>query len=137
MGKARKTAILKAFARVQKPFEQVPITDEMIRDYPILMHCRAIYANSRVEVHMYALETSIGGVMQVTMVRHGNLEPLTWEEIQRSLHEIFGPEVVAVEIYPSLQNQWETNNGLRVLWVLPGVYELPFGLEKPGAWGKP
>ena len=103
--KARKTAVLKSMARQWTPFEKVEITERMMLDYPLLMNCKAIYANSRMEVQMFAAETSIGGVMQVTFIRHGDIEQLTWEEIQRALHEIFGPEVVAVEVYPALQDE--------------------------------
>ena len=134
--KARKTAVLKSMARQWTPFEKVEITERMMLDYPLLMNCKAIYANSRMEVQMFAAETSIGGVMQVTFIRHGDIEQLTWEEIQRALHEIFGPEVVAVEVYPALVDEWQTKLHLRVLWVLPSTYSLPFGLEKIGAWGK-
>jgi len=137
MGKARKTALLKAFARQKTPFQQVEITEQMIHDYPLLMHCSAIFSNSRVEVHTFNLETAIGGVVQCTLIRHGDIAPLSWEEIQESIHEIFGPEVVAVEVYPSLESEWSTKLGLRVLWILPSTWQLPFGLHLPGAWGKP
>ena len=136
MTKVRKTALLKALGRTWTPFERVEITESMRSEYPLLMNCSAIYANSRMEVQMFAVDTSIGGVMQVTFVRHGDIEQLSWEEIQRAIHEIFGPEVVAVEVYPALQDEWVTNLHLRVLWVLPSTWQLPFGLEKIGAWGK-
>jgi len=136
MTKVRKTALLKAFGRQWTPFEQVTITPEMQQEYPLLINCMAIYANSRMEVQMFAVDSAIGGVMQVTFIRHGDIEQLTWEEIQRALHEIFGPEVVAVEVYPALQDEWVTKLHLRVLWVLPSTWELPFGLDKVGAWGK-
>lgn len=132
---ARKTAILKSLAREWTPFEQVPITDEMRKEHKLLRNCTSIFANSRFEVQLFAVETSIGGVMQMTIARHGQIEDATWEEIQRIVHEIFGPECVAVEIYPAYEHEWQTNTRVRIVWVLPSTYGLPFGLEKPGAWG--
>jgi hypothetical protein len=137
MTKTRKTAILKAYARRRTLFMQTTITDEMRQQYPHLAHCRAIYSNSRMEVQLFACESPIGGVMQTTLIRHGDIEKLSWQEIQDSLHEIFGPDAVAVEVYPAIVNEWQTKTGLRVLWVLPGTWELPFGLHLPNAWGKP
>ena len=132
----RKTALLKSFGRHWTPFEQVPITPEMIRDFPLLATCSGIYANSRIEAQLFTVESSIGGVCQCTMIRHGDIEPLSWEDIQRALHEIFGPEVVAVEVYPSIETEWQSKLNLRVLWILPATWTLPFGLHLPGAWGK-
>jgi len=132
----RKTALLKSFGRHWTNFESVPITPEMIADHPLLATCRAIYANSRYEVQMFAVETSIGGVMQVTAIRHGDIEPAPWEDLQRLIHEIFGPEVVAVEVYPALQDEWVSKLNLRVVWILPATWTLPFGLHLPTAWGR-
>jgi hypothetical protein len=136
MTKVRKTALLKAYGRQWTPFEKVEITSQMEQDYPLLINCMAIYANSRIECQLFKVETSIGGVVQATFIRHGDIEQLTWEDIQRALHEIFGPEVVAVEVYPALTDEWQTKLHLRVLWVLPSTYALPFGLGVKGAWGK-
>lgn len=135
--KVRKTALLKAYAKMWTAFEQVPITEQMRDDHPQLKHCLAIYANSRFECQIFAVGTSIGGVQQLVVCRHGDIAKIDWEELQRVVHELFGPEVTAVEVYPSIQHEWQTKTNARVLWVLPSTWELPFGLEKPGAWGKP
>jgi len=138
MGKAaRKTALLKAWAREPKPFERVEVTDEMRQEYPHLMHCSAIYANHKIEAQIFRLYTGIGGVWQVNMIRHGDIAPLSWEEIQAAVHELYGPEVTAVEIYPPIEYEWQTTLNLRVIWVLPHTWKLPFGLHVAGAWGKP
>lgn len=100
------------------------------------MNCHSIYANSRLEIQLFAVETSIGGVMQCTAHRHGDLAQPTYEEVQRAIHEIFGADTVAVEVYPKLKDEWKTNLALRVVWILPVTYELPFGLEKPNSWGR-
>ena len=138
MGKAaRKTALLKAYARQWTALEPVAITAEMRANWPLLKHCASVYANSRLEVHIYQLETEIGGVNQVTIVRHGQIEDVTWEDAQRAVHEIFGPEVTAVEIYPPYEYEWSTKLRIKVLWVLPYTWNLPVGLHFPNAWGKP
>ena len=109
----------------------------MITEHPLLMHCYAIYGNSRIEVQMFKIDTAIGGVMQTTFIRHGDIAPLTWEEIQDALHELFNPETVAVEVYPALADEWQAKTNIRVLWVLHSTWPLPFGLQMASAWGKP
>ena len=136
MKKPRNTALLRVCAKYWTKFEPVEVTLEMRGDYPLLKNVHSIYVNSRFEVQLFAVESSIGGVMQVGICRHGDIEPATWEEMQRIKTELFGPDAVAVEVYPSLVNEWKTKTGVRVLWVLPSTYTLPFGLEKIGAWGK-
>ena len=138
MGKAaRKTAALKALARTWTAFDKVEITDEMRGKWLPLKHATSVWANSRLEIHIYAITTEIGGVNQVTLARHGQLEEVTYEEAQRAIHDIFGPEVTAVEIYPPFEYEWQTSNRVKVLWVLPYTWHFPFGLQFPNAWGKP
>ena len=137
MKRPRKTALLKAYARTKTPFEQVAITDEMRGDYPQLKYCSSIFANSRIEAHIYQIKTEIGGVSQVNLVRHGDIEELGWDEIQAAIRELFGPEAVAVEIYPAMIDEWPSKTRVRVLWVLPYTWKLPFGLQFENAWGQP
>jgi hypothetical protein len=133
---ARRTALIKAAAREWTPFEQVEITDKMREAYPLLKGCTYLYKNSRYEVQIFSIETPIGGVNQATIIRHGDVATISWEEIQRIIHELFGDDVTAVEIFPALKHEWKTKIGLRVLWVLPEGYELPFGLHVKGAFGR-
>lgn len=137
MGKVRKTALLKAYARTHTPFEQVEITPAMRHDFPNLEHCSSIWANSRYEVQLFTVNTAIGGVNQMVVSRHGNIEDMTWEELQRIKIELFGPEAVAVEVYPGIAEEWRGVKHIRVLWILPTTWPLPFGLHLPGSWGKP
>ena len=135
---ARKTAQLKAFARGPwTPWSEVEITDEMRGDHAQLEHCKHIWANNRYEVQGFQVETPIGGVWQITAVRHGDIEQISWDEMQRILHELYGPEVVAIEIYPPVVEEWRTKTNVRVVWIMPSTWEIPCGLMKPGAWGKP
>jgi hypothetical protein len=135
---ARKTAQLKAFARGPwTPWSEVEITLEMRGDHAQLEHCKHIWANNRYEVQAFEVDTAIGGVWQITAVRHGDIEPIEWHEMQRIIHELYGPEVTAVEIYPPIAEEWDTKVNVRVAWILPSTWPLPFGLARSGAWGKP
>lgn len=109
----------------------------MREKWPHLTHCSVIRSNNRFEVQFFQCNTSIGGVWQLGIVRHGDIEGCTWSEIQRIVHELFSPEVTAVEVYPPVEHEWHSRVNLRVIWVLPMTWELPFGLHKMGAWGKP
>lgn len=137
MAKVRQRTLLKSAAKRWQPWVEIPITEEMREKHPHLRHCASIFRNHRCEMQCFPVSSSIGGVMQVTIVRHMDLESLEWEEIQAAVHDRFGPESVAVEIYPAISNEWHMKVRVRVLWVLPAGWELPFGLEKPNSWGKP
>lgn len=137
MGKARKTAVLKALARTWGEWTTQEPTDEIRRQHPHLKHCKCIWANNRYEVQGFICETSIGGVWQLTVLRHGDLEKITYGELQRIIHELFGENMVAVEVYPKMSDEWQTKTNLTVLWLLPASWSLPFGLQMPNAWGKP
>lgn len=134
---ARKTAILKAYAREWGAWREVPVTDQMRQEFPLLMHCKHLWANNRYEVQAYAVETAIGGVWQLGVIRHGDIAQIEWKELQRIVHDLYGPEVHAVEVFPPVAEEWQTKVNVRILWVLPATYEMPFGLHMPGCWGKP
>ena len=137
MGKARKTAILKAYAREWGEWREAPVTDEIRSKYPHLKHVSRIWANNRYEVQAFEVKTDIGGIWQIGVIRHGDIEKITWEELQRIIHELYGPEIVAVEMYPPIADEWQTKHNLRILWILPATYDVPFGLHVAGAWGRP
>jgi hypothetical protein len=134
---ARQTAILKAMARTWGEWHRQIPTDELRKDFPQLRHCRCIWSNNRFEVQSFACETPIGGVWQIVIIRHGDLEQVTYAEAQRIIHELFGEEIVAVEVYPSLATEWHGKSNPKVLWVLPETWPLPFGLHLNNAWGQP
>jgi hypothetical protein len=75
-------------------------------------------------------------VLQATIGRHGDLEPITWDELQRIKNELLGKESTAIEFFPSEYHLVNQAN-LRHLWVLPTEFALPFGLHLPTAFGKP
>lgn len=133
---ARQTAILKAYARTWGEWKQAEVTDKMREEFKHLKHCQRIWANNRYEVQSFQVNTAIGGVWQLGIIRHGDIAQIEWSELQRIVHELYGPEVTAVEMYPPVAEEWQTRHNLRVLWVLPATYQPPFGLHLPGAWGK-
>ena len=136
MGRAtRLRAKMKALARSWSPFVSVPITEELIRMNPLLANCHAIFANSRYEVQLFNCPSPVGGVVQMLVARHGNIERITWEELQRVKNEIFGENYSAVELYPPSDTEWKVTREIRVLWILPLDYVPPFGLHLSGAWG--
>jgi len=130
---ARKTAALKALARQWTPFARIEITPDMRAQYALLRHCHSLYSNSRMEVQCFAIESSIGGVMQVTLKRHGNVEEVTEDDMRRTLLELFGPAATAVEIYRAIEEKWK----IRILWILPATWKLPFGMHLSTAFGRP
>ena len=134
---ARQTAILKALARTWGEWKLTEPDDKIRSEHPHLRHCKCIWANNRYEVQGFVCETPIGGVWQLTVLRHGDLEKIMYSELQRIIHELFGDDIVAVEIYPALADEWQTKTNLTVLWMLPKTWPLPFGLHVKGAWGKP
>jgi len=137
MGKVRQTALLKALARNPGEWKEKEVTDDMRRDFPHLLYCERVWFNNKHECQAFKVLSPIGGVWQLNVVRHGNLESTDWQEKQKIVHDLFGPEVYAVEIYPPIEHEWRTNLKISVLWVLPSTWALPFGLHVAGAWGKP
>jgi len=137
MSKVRQRTALKAIARHWGAWGQIPVTEEMRSKHAQLKHCYAIYTNNRFEVQCFACSTHIGGVMQVVVSRHGNIEDVTEHELQRIKSELFGADRFAVEVYPSEQAKFVTSARLRILWVLPDTWEIPFGIQMKTSWGKP
>jgi len=133
---ARVRGAIKAAARSWTPFTSIPITDAMKSEHPHLNNCSAIFANSRYQAEVFECSSHVGGVCQVVIRRHlsGN-EPIAWDDLQRAVHELYGPHVTAVEVYPPVAQEWRINREVRVLWVLAESYQLPVGLHLDGAWG--
>src|ERR1700722_2027487 len=97
---AKQRAVIKKMGREWTPFQPIEITDKMRKDNPVLEHCHSIHGNSRFEVQIFPCSTRIGGVMQMTVRRHADIEEITWDELQRCKDEVFGPNHTAMEIYP-------------------------------------
>lgn len=134
---ARKQRIqVKALGRSWGEWRVIPVTDVLWKDNPHLEHCTNIFANNRYQVDVFPFPCpGIGGIQQLAITRHFDFEEITWEELQRIVHELFGDDVTAVEIFPAKHVEWKVARPVRVLWVLPRTYTLPFGLHFEEAWG--
>ena len=112
------------------------VTPELCAEHPHLAHCKAIYTNHRYEVQAFDCRSPIGGIVQLMVHRHFDLEEISWPEMQRIKRELFG-EVLALEMYPPVQIEWGKESKVRVVFIMPLDYDPPFGLHRPEAWGNP
>ena len=124
----------KTIGRTAGDWQERTITPELIEQFPQLRNCKNIWFNNRVEVQSYECRSPIGGIVQLMIRRHYDLEELSWSELQKIKRELFG-DVLAVEMFPQSQVAWNTETKMRVLWIMPLDYEAPFGLHRPEAWG--
>ena len=115
----------------------VEVTDDLRRQYPFLEHCEAIWMNNRYEVQQYNCTSAIGGIVQLNIRRHFDVEEITWGELQRIKNELFGEQVCGVEMFPPEAVKWNPESNVRVLWLMPtSGWSLPFGLHLPTSWGR-
>lgn len=133
-GKMR--ARLKTLAKTWGEWEErnSPEIIEASRQYLPSGQAKTTFVNNRYHVQVYEVETAWGTVLHAAVGRHGELGVLTWAELQRIKNELFGPERLAVEVYPPV-SQLVDRAPMFHLWVLPDGFDLPFGLHLPGAWG--
>ena len=133
MGRAGRAAHrLKTIGREWSAWQEIPVTDEIRASSPHMAHVSRIFANSRFEAQCFTCATAMGGVAQLVVARHGHLEPVTWNDLQRVKNELFGVDALAVEVYP---REVVREMKIRILWILPEGTDLPYGLDKPSAWG--
>jgi hypothetical protein len=124
----------KTVGRTPGEWQEKPIGQELIDEFPQLRHCKHIWFNNRVEVQVYECRSTIGGIVQLMIRRHFDLEELSWSEIQRIVRQLFG-DVMALEMYPPASVEWHTEANVRVVWVMPLDWVSPFGLHRPEAFG--
>jgi hypothetical protein len=135
MGKAQRLKHrMKTVAREWTAWQEMPITDEIRESVPHMEHASKLWANSRFEIVGYECPTTLGGVWQLLLIRHGHIEPILFDDCLRVKNELFGVDSLAVEIYPRGADR---SSKTRLLWILPQGASLPYGLDVPGAWGEP
>jgi len=132
---AKQRARLKTIGKVWSVFEQIQVTDKLRAEHQYLRNVHSIYRNTVCSVHMFAVTTSIGAVMQCDLKPHLPDRILTWEECQRVKDELFSPDAVAMEMFPAASIAWRTKINVRVLYVMPVDWEVPWGLHLPTAFG--
>jgi hypothetical protein len=127
----------KTVGRTWGDWQGRPFTEEEIQTHPHLRNCSLHYFNNRYDVTGFRCSSPIGGIWQVMVSRHYDLEPITWEELQRIKNECFGPHALALEMYPPADVEWKPQSNVRVLYVMPTDFIPPFGLHLESAWGNP
>lgn len=131
---------LKALARTWGEWDRIVPTEQQKAEHPISENVSVCYSNNRYGVQVYECfieKLGLAGetITQVTIGRHGDLESITWDELQRIKNELIGEDRVAIEIYPPVR-QLVNQANLRHLWVFHQGYTLPFGLHLPTAFGR-
>lgn len=88
--------------------------------------CR-VWQNAQYIVQEYVHRTDWGIVTQL-MIRPNDEKPVhDWAVFQRIKNELFGPESVAIEIYPATSELVDKCN-IYHLWILPAGFRIPFTL---------
>lgn len=127
---------LRRLAKTWGEWEERDVQQEAIRlGYEVAANIKTSFCNNRYHVQVYEIFTNWGIVQQASLGRHGDIEPITWDELQRIKNELFGEDKTAIEVYPTTKHL-VCQAPMRHLWILPGGFELPFGLHLKSAWGK-
>lgn len=126
---------LKTIGKVWSEWESIPVTEKMREDHKYLRNVHSVFRNSRYSVHMFACTTTLGAVMQVDVMPHLIKREIPWEDMQRIKAELFSPDAVALEVYPAAAIDMRIDSNVRIMWVMPVDWELPFGLHLPTAFG--
>jgi hypothetical protein len=129
----RKTHKLKLIGRTWTPWKEITITGEIRNSAPHMRKISHIWANSRFEVHGWEVPSTEGGIVQLLISRHGQLDAISWNDVMRIKHEIFGDSGFAIEIYPP--ENVTTDMKVRIVWVMPKGWTPPCGLHLDSAWG--
>lgn len=90
---------------------------------------RESYLNNRYSVQISDVATDWGLVIHLWIRRHDGEMVRSWSDMQRIKNELVGPERVAVEVFPPVDELVDQAN-LAHLWVLPEGFSLPFGLGR-------
>jgi len=73
--------------------------------------------------------TPLGPILHLKIRRHDENEiTAPWQTLQRIKNDILGPDILAIEIYPTDARTINEAN-YRHLWTLPPTLSLPFGLH--------
>lgn len=67
-----------------------------------------------------------GEIIHICIRNTGNTD-IPWKEKQKIKNELFGPERVAIEVFPAESDLVDAAN-MYHLWVMPKGFKLPFGI---------
>lgn len=127
---------LKTIGKTWSAWESVAVTDKMRDEHPYLKKVHSMFRNSRLSAHLFPVSTPQGAFMQCDFKKHTGDE-ISWAELQRAKRELFSPDAVALEVYPAEAIEWKSEHNIRIIYVCPVDYILPFGLHLPTAFGGP
>ena len=113
-----------------EPLEPKLLTRDQRACFEGLGNFAGAWVNNILSVQGYRRE-AWGGVMQLAVRRHDEVEIAGWDILQRVKNEIAGVEAVAVEVYPP-QGEVVDQANMRHLWVLPDGFDLPLTIR--GRW---
>lgn len=85
-----------------------------------------VFRNSLYQVEMNEMETQLGRVLWLAIVRTDREAVHDWRHLQRIKNELVGPEREACEIFPRESRLVDTNNQYH-MFVLPEGNTFPFG----------
>lgn len=85
-----------------------------------------VFRNSRYQVEIYEMDTPIGRVTWLAIVRLDRSPVHDWRDFQRIKNELLGPEREAAELYPAESRLVDTNNQFHLFAIEPGA-KFPFG----------
>lgn len=86
------------------------------------------WTNNVYSVQLYLCVSEWGPIDHLMIKRHDDAASRSWADMQRIKNELFGPERVAVEVYPPVSELVDQAN-MYHLWILPVGFRLPFRLE--------
>lgn len=107
-------------------WERLPSAKEMGKTGGWFGELDRHFTDRKYSVQVRTVQTDWGPV-EHAVIRNTGATDITWREKQRIKNEIFGPERVAVEVFPA-QSELVDDANLYHIWILPEGQRLPFGL---------
>lgn len=122
-------AQLRATRKEWTPWEKSNL-DPVAMGYPAMWRMAYALKNNRYAVLVFIRSTAWGEVTHLAIGNPESTEP-PWRDLQRIKTELFGPERVAIQVYPA-ESELVDKANMYHLWVLPDGFCLPFTLQ--GEW---
>lgn len=96
---------------IKKDLEKVPFVPK---------GCTEAYINNRYTITVYDGHATTHGPAKRVMIQNHANEPIAnhWSEVNKIKNELFGPDVVAVEYYPSASELIDAFN-IYWIWIYP------------------
>jgi hypothetical protein len=95
-----------------------------------------VYKNNVYQITMHVIDTALGRVNWLAIVRRDRTAIHDWRDLQRIKNELCGPEREGLELYPAESRLVDTNNQYH-LFVLPEGTQIPLGYDERDVCDKP